>query len=274
MHQIPVLDLTYNFFNMNDRVVGGYTADKVALRRAISLAYKTQDEISIIRKGQAIPAETPYAPGVAGWDPAFHTSAGEYSVAKAKALLDMYGYKDVDGDGYREMPDGSPLLLQFSSTPTARDGQFDELWKRSMDDIGVRMEVIKGKWPDILKAARMGKVQFWQLSGSASSPDADTWLSSLYGPNIDGNMARFHLAAYDHLYEKARALPDGPERTKIYQQMARLVVAYVPWKVNTHRIRTDMWYPAVLGYRKSPLTQFNFWKYIDVDPSLARGVQH
>jgi ABC-type transport system substrate-binding protein len=138
----------------------------------------------------------------------------------------------------------------------------------------VRLEVVKQKWPDILKAARRGKVQFWQLGGSASSPDADTWLASLWGKNTEQNFARFRLPQYDALYEKAKRTPDGPERTRMYQEMAKLVTVYVPWKVNTHRIRTDMWYPAVLGYRKSPLTQFNFWKYIDVDPSLARGVQH
>ena len=37
----------------------------------------------------------------------FRTSANEYNVPKAKALLDMFGYVDRDGDGYREMPDGS-----------------------------------------------------------------------------------------------------------------------------------------------------------------------
>jgi len=225
----------------------------------------------VIRKGQAIPADTPYAPGVAGYDPHFHTSAGEYDVAKARALLDMYGYKDVNGDGWREMPDGKPLVVCFSSTPTARDQQYDDLWKRSLDDIGIRLEVVKGKWPDILRAARLGKVQFWQLGGSATSPDADTWLSSLWSKNRDGNMARFNLPQYDKLYEQAKRTPDGPERTHLYQEMARLVAVYVPWKVNTHRIRTDMWYPAVIGYRKSPLAQYNFWKYIDVDPSLARG---
>jgi ABC-type transport system substrate-binding protein len=265
MEQLPALDLTFNFFNMRDPVVGGYTPEKVALRRAISLSYKTADEINIIRKGQAIPAQTPYPPGVAGYDPNFRTTANEYDIPKAKALLDMFGYVDRDGDGWRDMPDGSPLVINFNSTPTARDAQFDELWKRSLDDIGVRLNVIKGKWPDILKAARAGKVQFWQLGNSASSPDADTALSSLYSANEEGNLAKFNLPEYDRLYEKARALPDSPERTRIYQEMTKLVVAYAPWRVNTHRIRTDMWYPPLKGYRRSPILTYNFWKYVDVE---------
>ncbi len=265
MEQLPTLDLTYSFFNMEDPVVGGYGPDKVALRRAISLSYKVKDEIAILRKGQAIPAETPYSPGVAGYDPNFHTTANEYNIAKAKALLDMFGYVDRDGDGYREMPDGSPLTIYRYSTPTSRDQQFDELWKRGMDDIGVRLEIVRRKWPDILKAARAGKIQFWQLGGVASSPDADTWLTSLYGPNTENNLARFRLPAYDQLYEKARTMPDSPERTKVYQEMTRLVVAYAPWRINTHRIRTDMWYRPVVGYRRSPMITYNFWKYIDID---------
>jgi ABC-type transport system substrate-binding protein len=265
MEKVPALDLTYNFFNMKDPVVGGYTPEKVALRRAIALSYKTADEINIIRKGQAIPAQTPYSPGVAGYDPEFRTTANDYDVPKARALLDMFGYVDRDGDGFREMPDGSPLVINFYSTPTARDQQFDELWKRSLDDIGVRLNVVKRKWPDILKQARQAAgVQFWQLGGSASSPDADTWLASLYGENKESNLAKFELPAYDKLYVKARGMPDSPERTRIYQEMTRLMVAYVPWRVNTHRIRTDMWYPPVIGYKRSPILTYNFWKYIDI----------
>jgi ABC-type transport system substrate-binding protein len=269
MAQVPALDLTFNYFNMEDPTVGGYTPEKVALRRAISLGYKTQDEIAIVRKNQAVQAQTPYSPGVAGYDPNFRTSAGEYSPAKAKALLDMFGYVDRDGDGYREMPDGSPLELKFNSTPTERDKQLDELWKRSMDDIGIRMTVRKAQWPDLLKESNAGKLMFWQLGGSASSPDADTWLTSLYGPNsgFKGNRARFRLAAYDRLYEQARTLPDSPERTRMYQEMAKLVVAYAPWKINTHRILTDLWYPWVIGYRRPPVQSQSFWKYIDIDPA-------
>ena len=61
------------------------------------------------------------------------------------------------------------------------------------------------------------------------------------------------------------------DRTKVYQAMAKLMVAYAPWKLNAHRILTDMWYPWVVGYRR-PLVQNNaFWKYIDIDLEKKKG---
>ena len=271
MEQVPALDITFNYFNMNDPMVGGYTPEKVALRRAISLAYKVSDEIAIIRKGQAVAAETPYAPGIAGYEPGFRTGIGEYNLPKAKALLDMFGYIDRDGDGYRELPDGGPLEIKANSTPTVRDQQIDELWKRSMDDIGVRISFRKAKWPDLLKEARMNKLMFWQLGLTASAPDAHTALASLYGKNVDGNLARFKHPDFDRLFDQAGPMPDGPERTKLYQQMAKIVAAYVPWKVNTHRIRTDLWYPHVIGYHRTLVASTNWWKYIDIDNSKRPG---
>jgi ABC-type transport system substrate-binding protein len=267
MRRVAALDITYAPFNMEDPVIGGYTPDRVALRRAICLGYDTAAEIAIVRKNQAIAAQTPFSPGVAGYDPSFRSVANEYSPAKAKALLDMFGYVDRDGDGYRETPEGKPLVLEFNSTPTVRDKQIDELWKRSMDDIGLKLVVNKGRWQDHLKASNAGKLMIWQLGGSASAPDADSWLVSYYGPNAGykGNRSFFKLDAYDRIYEKARVMPDGPERTRLYQELARLVVAYAPAKLQTHRLLTDMWYPWVLGYRRPPMLGNQFWKYVDID---------
>ena len=54
---------------MDDPVVGGYTPEKIALRRAIAMGYNVSDEIKVIRQKQAIPATQPIAPGLLGHDP-------------------------------------------------------------------------------------------------------------------------------------------------------------------------------------------------------------
>ena len=115
----------------------------------------------------------------------------------------------------------------------------------------------------------------WSLGNASSAPDADSSLQSLYGPNsgFKGNISRFKLAEFDRLYDKARVLPDSPERTQIFNQMTKLVVAYAPWKLNSHRIRTDMWYPWVIGYRRPMIQSLNFWKFIDVNRAAPAASQ-
>ena len=85
----PQMEITYTYFNMEDPVVGGYTPEKVALRRAIVLAYDSRAEIYVARKGQALQAQSPIPPGVTGYEASLKTEAGEHNVAKAKALLEL-----------------------------------------------------------------------------------------------------------------------------------------------------------------------------------------
>ena len=258
-------NLTYYYFNMEDPVVGGYTPEKVALRRAISMSMNDNEEIQILRKNQAIRAESPVPPGVAGYDENFRTSAAAYNPARAKALLDLFGYVDRDRDGYREAPDGRPLAIEYASTPSLLDRQYDELWKKSFDTIGIRMTVRKAKWPDLLKESKAGKVQFRGLAWGADYPDADNFLQLLYGPNAgQSNDARFRLAAFDRLYEQAKRLPDTPERTRLYQEMNRLILAYAPWKLGVNRVEGYLLHPWITGYKKHPILRTQ-WRFLDVD---------
>ena len=265
VYRYPDPEVTYYDFNMDDPVLGGYTHEKVALRRAMSLGYNIEEELNVIRNGQAVLAQSPIAPGVAGYDPDFHSSATEYNPAKAKALLDMYGYIDRDGDGCREMPDGKPLHVAASSEPTLLNNQMDLLWYKSMRAIGVCMSFNKQRWPDLLKAARLGQFQIRYDAWAADYPDADNFLQNLYGPNVgQTNFARFRLPQFDRLYEQARQLPDSPERNAMYREMTRLMLVYAPWKLGVHRIMTHLTHPWVIGYKKHPivLTQF---RYLDID---------
>ena len=57
-------------------MVGGYTPEKVALRRAIFLAYDVQREIDQVYRGSGIRAQSMINPLGSGYDPAFRSDAG------------------------------------------------------------------------------------------------------------------------------------------------------------------------------------------------------
>jgi ABC-type transport system substrate-binding protein len=260
-------DRTLYYFNMDDPVVGGMSPDKVALRRAISLASDVQSEIRGVRRGQAIAAQGTVSPGGYGYDPAYRSENSLYSVARAKALLDMYGYVDRNGDGWRDLPDGRPLVIEYASTPDALSRQFDELWKKNMDAIGVRLKVKTAQWPEELKAAKAGQLMVWELGYTSSSPDFQDGLVTLYGPAAGGeNLSRFKDARFDELYGRLLSMPDGPERLALLREAQNIVTAYAPQKYLVHRIVTYLVQPWLLGYR-APFYGNLFWQYVDIDDS-------
>jgi ABC-type transport system substrate-binding protein len=254
---------------MEDPVVGGYGNDKVALRRAISMAYNNEDEIKVIRLGQAMRATQPIPPNVIGHDPDFQGGA-RYDVAGAKALLDKFGYVDRDKDGWRDLPDGKPLVLHKGTSPSALERQYDELWQRNMTAVGIRIEFVTQKWPDLLKMARGGTLQIWQLGNRSTTTEGYGFLSLLYGPNSGlANLARFRQPDFDRLYDASRKLQDSPERAKLMREMSQIVAAYAPWKINAYRYENMVLYPWVEGYK---LDVFNIhpWQYLDLDMKAPR----
>ena len=265
MVRYPRADVSVSFFNMESPLVGGYTSEKVALRRAISLGVDVEREIRLVRRNQAIPSQSPVAPGTWGYDPAFKSEMSDFSRARAKALLDMNGYKDIDGDGWRESPDGKPLVIEYATSPDQQSRQLVEQWQKNMTAIGIKMDFKTAKWPENLKASRAGKLMMWGVGWSAGAPDGDTFLALGYGPNKGGaNHARFNLPAYNALYEKQRQLPDGPERLAVMEEAKKLLVAYMPYKVHAHRIFTDLAQPWVVGYQRNIFVR-EFYKYVDID---------
>ncbi len=251
---------------MNDPVVGGYTPDKIALRRAISMGYPVEDEIAVLEHGQSLRIWSYIAPGMAGYT-TDRTEFLDYNPARAKALLDMYGYVDRNGDGYREMPDGSPLVIDQASVPRQKERQRNELWKHSMDAIGIRMTFDKvEKLPEIRKLAQLGRTpQMWSYGWIADYPDGENFLQLFWTKSIGGaNYSLFSLPEYDRLYEKIKVMPDSPERTELYRRMVKLLWVYNPWRVNFIKQGTVLLQPWVLHYKKHPFAH-EPWRYIDVD---------
>ncbi|NDP42833.1 MAG: hypothetical protein GZ089_08985 [Aromatoleum sp.] len=264
LHRQVEPSVAFNFFNMDDPVVGGYTPEKIALRRAIALAYDREAAIRTLAYGQALPASQPVPPVVPGYDPSL-ASAKTYDPAAARALLDKFGYRDRDGDGFRETPDGRQLTIVRASTPDGAARASDELWKRCMDAIGIRMTNLKQKWPELNKMSEAGQLMMWGLSWISSIPVADTFYSTLYSHNIGtSNDARLRLPEYDRLYEESRSLPDGPARTALYRKMTELVIAYAPWMLQTYPYDNVLAQPWVHAFKQHAFLRSQ-WRYYDVE---------
>jgi len=262
-------EIVYLHFNMQEQIggqpnpVGGFSLEKIALRRAIAMAYKIDDQINVIRKGQAIRAEFPIPPGIAGHDPAYRNSI-RYEPQTANALLDRFGYKK-GADGYRNLPDGKPLTVRYSSMPTERDRQFDELVKRSLDTIAVRVEIHKDRFPELIKLQKQCRLMMHNSAWIADYPDGDNFMQLLYGPNTgQSNNACYRSPEYDRLYEQSKTIPDSPERNRLYREMARLIEAHTVWLLEDSRYRNVLLQPYVIGYKKHPVMHAE-WLYIDLE---------
>ena len=258
-------DSAYTYFNMEDPVVGGYKPENIALRRAIGLAMDIDREIRLVRRGMAIPAQSAIVPHTTGYEAGFKSEMSDYSPARANALLDLYGYTDKDGDGWRDRPDGQPLVLEVATQGDQLSRQFNELWKRNLDAVRIQVKFTVGKWPEQLKSARAGKLMMWTLGGSAAAPDGQQSLARYYSPQVGGqNLARFKNDEMDRIYDRMNEIPDGPERQALFDQAKRIAVAYMPYKFHVHRMAADLVQPRVIGFRR---TQFwtDWWHRVDLE---------
>jgi ABC-type transport system substrate-binding protein len=158
-------------------------------------------------------------------------------------------------------------VLEYATSPDATSRELIELWKKNMDAVKIKMVFKVAKWPEQLKASRAGKLMMWGLAWSAGDPDGETFLALGHGPSKgQSNHARFQLAEFDKLFEQQKLMPNGPERQAVMQKAALLMVAYMPYKFNSHRVATDLTHPWVQGYRRHGFMR-DFWKYVDIDTS-------
>jgi ABC-type transport system substrate-binding protein len=262
------LAVTFAYFNMDDPVVGGYSPEKIALRRAICSAHNVPEEIRVIRNGQALPATQPIPPDVEG-HVAGYKGLSPYDPATARALLDKFGYRDRNGDGFRELPDGRPLVIRQTSGVGAVSRQFDDLWERSMREVGIRMEFQVQSFTESFKAAHAGKLQFGTFGWSGDI--ADDFMRDFYGPYAGAsNLSRFRNADFDALYGKSRRTADKAERNRIYEEMTKIISAQAPWCMDSYRISNTVVAPQVRGYRKNVHYFVTPLHYLDIDGGQRR----
>ncbi|HEV2039401.1 MAG TPA: ABC transporter substrate-binding protein, partial [Casimicrobiaceae bacterium] len=176
VHPEPYL-FSFNF-NIADPVIGGMSNDRVALRRAIGLAFDLDTLVKVVYGGQALPANQIVPPGVAGHDPTIATKP-QYDPVAARTLLDRFGYANKDAEGFRTGPDGKPLTITVTLRSGALSREIQTLWKKNMDAIGLRMDFHVTPFQDAIKEMQQGQFQII-FRGFGGSPSGYPELLQLY----------------------------------------------------------------------------------------------
>jgi peptide/nickel transport system substrate-binding protein len=217
------------------------------VRLALSHATDKQKIIDVVLLGLGSPGTTLIPGGLGIW---YNSSIKdyEYDVAKANQILDEAGYLDADGDGTRDMPDGSrPLSFRINwPSDSIEAPRTAELLSEMWGDVGVKLEA-QAFDADTLTSICCPAFDFdiiiW---GWASDPDPNLLLNVMTTGEIPTGSSEtgYSNPEYDQLYLEQSSELDLNRRKELVWQMQQIVfddVVYViPYYAqNVQAYRTD-----------------------------------
>lgn len=258
---VPLLDFIFRGFNMEDPLVGGYTPQKRALRRALALASDLEEFNETFYNSVNVIYDGMIPPGLEGYPPNGRIPGFEYrgpDIERAKRLLAEAGY-----------PGGQGLpAIDFYTDNSANSPQQVELLRRQLGRIGVELNPHLMEFAQLIEAVNTKKAPFFSFAWGSDYPDAENNLALFYGPNEapGSNHYNYKNEEFDLLYERIHSMPPSPERTAIYEKMRDMVMEDMPFIGSMARTRHYLIQPWLINCKPTE----NFWgwlKYLDLDES-------
>lgn len=197
-----------------------------SVRLALAHAVNKKEAVDIIMLGMASTGLTLIPDSLVPW---YNDTMQDFpfDIAKANQLLDDAGYKDTDGDGVRQMPDGAnPLIFRLNwpndSTVAPR---LAELLAKNWAQIGVKTEM-QALDPDALTSVCCPAFDYDLIIwGWGSDPDPSFLLSVMLTDEIPSGMSETGYAnpRYDELYNAQSRAMDPAERKRLVWEIQKIV---------------------------------------------------
>lgn len=217
--------------------------DDVEFRRALSMAIDYENVVNIGMYGYTVPANaTGLGPRHESWvnqaavDKAAEMGLGVYNPEAAKAVLDEAGYVDANGDGWRELKDGSPLSFKVQVVNGWTDWVTSvQIMSQSFQDVGLNAVIETpdfGVWFDNLQTGGYDASIGWSTSGNTPWDFYRNVLeSSFIGADDRANAqlwSRWTDPAADVLLAEFTATADVGRQQEIADTLQMLYVENIP----------------------------------------------
>lgn len=127
--------------------------NSIDFRKAMSVAINRDEINEVAFFGQGTPTASIAFSPAPEWAAEYAKANIDFDPDAAKAALDAIGMADTDGDGFRELPNGDPIVLNMQFATQGLAGEVVELVAQNWSDVGVKTTV-KEVTPDEYRAAQ------------------------------------------------------------------------------------------------------------------------
>lgn len=214
------------FFNLD----AGFPFDEVDFRHAVAYAIDRQDLVERIMFGRG---KVGSAGGLAPNNPflAQHLPTYEHDPERARTLLDELGMVDADGDGFRDLPDGSPFHPELLDS-NRFSAKTPELIKEHLREVGIDLQLNILEQAAADEAAAQGNYTMALVGFGGIMGDPDT-LRTRYASDGPGGGSFNRTHGYsnpelDRLAKEQLVAVDRGERTALVAQMQQIIADDLP----------------------------------------------
>lgn len=278
LHLAEAESFSFHMIGFNCSTKSASKANRAVLdknfRQALSLATSRQQLVELALSGHGEPGADllPPAFGDYHWAPT-GSQVLDNDPARAKALLAASGYKDRDGDGYVEDPNGRKLSLRILAiADTTVDVKAAQLFVSAAKAVGVKITLSTTDADTLGSTVYNTDAPDWDIMvwGWDSTFDDPSYLLGIPTTDqIGGNNDTFWTdPTYDKLYNQQARTVDHAARVALVQQMQQLHYDACPYIVMWYQKklsgwRTDTW----TGWHEmagGPILNFTRANYLDV----------
>ena len=206
--------------------------DRPSVRRALTLAIDRQEILDGLRGGLGELGVGPIGPFHWAWDEGLEPPP--FDPDSARALLDVEGIRDRDGDGVRELPDGGELTIElkfFSALDYYRDAA--EAIRDDLAAIGVEVST-RPTEPNTLFADVTSPDRRFDAAILGWSADIRLDLRDLFHSDaLDGpyQFAQYGNPEVDSLIDRATMETRRDRARPLWYRVQEILLEEQPWTV-------------------------------------------